>query len=63
MTKNESPKASRRPVMILGVAAGRTTCQKIWRSVAPRLEAARISKGSTYLMPSTVVVKTGKKAA
>src|SRR5262249_2809952 len=63
MTKKESPKASRSPVMMFGVAAGRTTCQKICRSVAPRLAAARMSTGSTYLMPSMVVVKIGKKAA
>src|ERR1700730_1561239 len=63
MTKKDSPKARRMPVMIFGVAAGRTTCQKICRSLAPRLDAARISTGSTYLMPSIVVVKMGKKAA
>src|SRR5262245_65231347 len=43
MTKKESPKASRSPVMMFGVAAGRTTCQKICRSVAPRLEIGRAS--------------------
>src|SRR5262250_2745550 len=63
MTKKDSPKASRSPVMMFGVAAGSTTCQKICRSVAPRLAAARMSTGSTYLMPSMVVVKIGKNAA
>src|SRR5688572_3341661 len=62
MTKNESAKLRRSPVMMLGIAAGMITYRKISRSLAPRLSAARMRSGSTYLIPSRVVVNTGKNA-
>ena len=50
-----------RPAMMMGVALGSCSFQKIWLFVAPSERNISLASSSTLSMPVTVLTKGGKK--